>query len=225
MSAARGREQGPSPPSLARLGPRTAKACVEALTMLAVPSSQRERAGPLSAGSHPVRAAHRLCVCRGHSAVDYAEQREGGGKTAGSRLAWTVHRLCACCGPDTVGCAEQREGERRVPPRRVSPDPGHAPPMRVSWSWSCLMCRAATLRGQGPSPPGLAGSGRAQRLCLCSGPYTVGCAAQRKGESRVPPAGSRPARAAHHLSGCHDHDAVSCAEQQDGGGKAPPRQI
>jgi len=155
--------------------------------MLAVPSSQRERAGPLSAGSHPVRAAHRLCVCRGHNAVDYAEQREGGGKTAGSRLAWTVHRLCACCGPDTVGCAEQREGKRRVPPSRVSPDPGHAPPMRVSRSWSCRMCRAATLRGQGPSPPGLAGSGRAQRLCLCSGPYTVGCADQRKGESSVPP--------------------------------------
>jgi len=65
------------------------------------------------------------------------------------------------CGPDTVGCAEQREGGSRAHPLRVSPGPGRAPPMRVSRSWSCRLCRAARGGEQGPSPPGLAGLGRA----------------------------------------------------------------
>ena len=42
---ARGREQGPFPPGLARLGPRTACACVAAPSLSAVPSSERGSGG------------------------------------------------------------------------------------------------------------------------------------------------------------------------------------
>ena len=117
--AARGREQGPSQPGqagLARLGPRTACACVAALSSLsAEPSSMREEAGPLPAGSgsgrtQSMRVSRPHCRCL--SCLSARGREALGGSGAPSRRVLPVLG-CACCGPIiAVGRAEQLKGRR-----------------------------------------------------------------------------------------------------------------
>jgi hypothetical protein len=189
--AARGRELGPSPLGLARLGPRTAGVCVAALTLSAMPSSEREGAGPLPAGSYPALAAHCLCVCRGQDAIGCAKQQEAGAGPllAGPRPARAAHLLCVCCGPVAVSCAEQQEGGGRPPSRRVSPGTGSTPPVRVKWPRRCTAAGllSSNREGSGPLPAGSRPTRAAHSWCVCRGLNAVGYAKQREGGSRAPP--------------------------------------
>ena len=76
----------PPPQGLALLVPRTAYACVSAITLSAVPSSEGEGEGPLPAGTRPARAAQHPCVCHSYGTVGCAEQREEGSRTPPCRV-------------------------------------------------------------------------------------------------------------------------------------------
>ena len=161
--AARGREQGPSPPGLARLGPRNAHACVAAVELSAEPSSEREGAGSLPAGSRrPGPRTARACVTAMSHSAEPSGEMEGAGSlpTGSSRLG--PRTACACVMAMGLSAVPGSEMEGEGPSRRVSPDSGRTLSVRVSLPCRSELCQQ--LGGGSRAPPRRVspGLGRAQ---------------------------------------------------------------
>jgi len=189
------REQGPSPPGLARLGQHTTSVCGNPV-LVAVSAAKGGGGG----GSLPACLGAGL-ACRdarlglridyalhGSEAVDGAKQREEGRRRpphrdAGPRPAWAAYRPCVCRGPLmlTAMPSSETEGGGSLP----------AEPHSARVTHSVCVCPSSAAPsseregGRAPSHRASPGSGRAPRF-VCRGRDAVGCAKQR-GRRQSPP--------------------------------------
>jgi len=177
-------------------------------------------------GRLPARLGPRTACADVAAMSRCAEQREGreqgpcpsppGLARLGPRTA-----VCVCRGQNTVGCADQPEGRSRVPPRRVSPGSGRAPPCAVSRPWGCLLCRAARGWGAAPSPAGSHPARAAHRLCVCHCHQAVGVPSSEM-EGAGP---SSPGLARLGPASCDAALPLSAGPNSMGGSGAPPCRV
>ena len=183
-----GRRQGPSPPGLARLRPRTTvrvplpgcfwlcqaaregevtphppgisryRSCTAWSDSFAVGSAEGEEAGPPPAGPHPARAVHCLCMCRDPEAVGCAKQLAGGGPFQPGLAGLGPRNACACVAAGTLTDVSSNEKGWQGPSYRDSPGSGRAPPCACVAAMT-LLAVPSSERGRGSAPPRRASPG------------------------------------------------------------------